>query len=316
MTLPRGACVALALLAAACQRAPDPAAGADAAARVVVYAPPVVEEVLRPALSAYGAATGLDVDARYVEGLPDVVIDAVDDPHADLLVLAGAGDAVRAVDDGALRPVAKDVAVAQVPGSLRDPDGGWLAIAWDPAVIAYDVRRFAREDVGGYARLVDPAFKGRLCLTSFPDPLNVGVVAALIGELGVRPAERVVRGWLANLSSPVFGSQTELLDAMAEGRCGAAIVAGRHRSETRGTTGTLRFETPHAPAGVLLAAGVARHAAHPEAALQLLEWLATEAPLAGAVHEVEAGDRPAADAAATGWLYGEAQKLAERAGYR
>lgn len=316
MTVRRIATLAIALLAAACGRATDPEPDANSAARLVVYAPAATEARLQPALSAYREATGADVDARYVDGLPDLVIDAVDDPPADLLVLAGAGDAVRAVDEGALRPLAKDVAIEVVPQRLSDPDGGWLAIGWEPAVIAYDVRQFEADDVDAYIRLADPAFAGRLCIASTSAPVSLSVVAALIGELGVRPAERVVRGWLANLSLPVFESPADLPDAVADGRCGAAIVPGSQRHEVRGTTSVVRFETPAAPAGVVLAAGVARHASHPEEALRLLEWLATEAPLAGAVREVDARDQPAADTAATGWLYEEARKLAERAGYR
>jgi hypothetical protein len=81
-------------------------------------------------------------------------------------------------------------------------------------------------------------------------------------------------------------------------------------------TGTLRFWTPAEPAGELLAAGVARHASQPEAAQELLGWLATTAALPGAAREAGAEELPALDSAASGWLHEDARKLAERAGYR
>lgn len=309
----------LVVTATACERAPDPAAAAsspEGAAAVIVYAPPAAEDRLRPALADYAAATGVRVDARYVGGLPDLVIDGRDAPHADLLVLAGAGDAVRSVDEGALRPVAKGTAEAEVPALLRDPDGSWLALAWEPAVIAYDVRRYGPDDFGDYAKLADPAFAGRLCLTSSSDESNLAVIAALVDDLGVRPAERVVRAWLANLSEPVFDSGSDLLAAIGAGRCSAGIVPGRYRSNSAGSTAIVRFATPASPAGDVLAAGVARHASHPAAALELLAWLATSAEFDGAVRDAVPEDYPALAVTVTGWLLGDARKLAERAGYR
>lgn len=303
------------VLLAACDAPPEPAKPPETVARpsLVVYAPAALESDLAPVFADYNETAGVTVTAHYVSAPEGILAAGLDRPSADLLIVAGAGAAARAVDEGTLRPVA--AAIGMVPPRLRDPDGAWLAIRWRPAVIAYDRRALSAAELGSYDGLAAPSFTGRLCLSTFEEPVNRAVIASLIHDLDVRPAERVVRGWLANLARPVFASEAELLHAIAGGQCAAGIVQ-RPADDDPALTGTLRFLTPPAPAGELAAAGVARHAAQPVRALALLDWLATEARLPGAAREAAAADLPGADTAVTAWRYEDARKLAERAGYR
>ncbi len=311
---PRLAWLAVALLAA-CDAPPDTPSESDPAnhASLVVFAPAALEAELVPVFAGYTAAAGVAVAAHYVAAPGDILAAGLDRPPADLLIVAGADAAARAADEGTLRPVA--AATGTVPPSLRDPDGAWLAIRWRPAVIAYDVRALPATELASYEGLAAPGFTGRLCLSTFEEPVNRAVIASLVNELGAGPAERVVRGWLANLARPVYATEAELLEAIAGGQCAAGIVL-RPAGHDPARTGTLRFWMPPAPAGELAAAGVARHAAQPEQALALLDWLVTDARLSGAARETDAEELPGSDAAVTAWFYEDAQKLAERAGYR
>lgn len=306
------------VLPAACDAPPEPSAGPEpaAGAPLVVYAPKANEAELAGVFADYREATGLAVDLHSLPGAEDLLAQGADGPPADLLILAGADVAVRAADDGLLRPVAAAIATDDVGPRLRDPDGAWLAIAWRPAVIVWDVRATSAAAIDGYESLAADGFRSRVCLTAFDEPPNRAVIAGLIGELETRPAERVVRGWLANLNEAPLASEAELLEAIAEGRCAAGILRRPLDEESAAVTGILRFSTPAEPAGELLAAGVARHAAQPDAALELLGWLASSAALPAAAREAVAADLPSMDSAASGWLHEDARKLAERAGYR
>jgi iron(III) transport system substrate-binding protein len=103
----------------------------------------------------------------------------------------------------------------------------------------------------------------------------------LIAEYGLRQAELIVRGWLANLALPVLTDDAEVLQAIEDGRCGIGMVnsdqaAGLERLHP-GTPVAL-FWPPAAAGGAyvdILGAGVSRHAADPLGAVRLLEWLAS-----------------------------------------
>lgn len=308
-------CIAIVLLTA-CDPAPPPAADAADAARtpLVVYAAPQAEEGLAPALAAYTAATGVPVEARYAAALPEVLGEGRDDPRADLAVFVGSAAVATAVEEGVLRPVARDVAVDVLPSLLRDPDGTWLAVAWRPAVIARDVRHPELAAIDDYGALAGSGNPGRLCLTSFYTGANAAVVADLIDALGVEPAERVVRGWLANAALPALATEADLLAAIGSGKCAAGVVLAPVNPPP--DTGVIRYRTPREPSGQLWAAGVSRHAARPEGARSLLAWLVTEAELPAAARRAAAGDLPARHPAHTGSLGDAAERLAERAGYR
>ena len=63
-------------------------------------------------------------------------------------------------------------------------------------------------------------------MTSLQSAGNRALLAMLIGDLGERPAERVVRGWLRNLALPPFKESARLQAALESGECGVAIVSG------------------------------------------------------------------------------------------
>jgi iron(III) transport system substrate-binding protein len=297
-------------MAAGCEGAPEDPAPAPTKATeppLVVSAPAELEKLLGPVFATWENESGSTLSAvfRGASGAPH---------DADVLILADVEAAVSAADEGLLRPLPPALAAAPVDARLRDPGGVWLALTWRPVVIAYDVRQIDSKLPADYAELASDAFAGRTCLAPFSEPGGEELIADLIRELGVRPAERIVRGWLANLAEPVLESEAALLSAIGAGRCAAGFV-GRPQGAATGT-GTIRYLTPEGPAGVLTAAGIARHAARPESAALLIGWLAAQAPLPDAARDAAKNDLPARDAAVTGWIHEDARKLAERAGYR
>lgn len=307
----RPCALAAVALACGCDGQPQPSEFMEPAGTppLVAVVPAELESALGPVFAAWEKGTSVSVvyhDGADAHGSPG--------GDADLLVLADVEAATRAADDGLLRPLPETLSGAPVPARLRDPGGAWLALTWRPVVIAYDVRDPGANALVDYAGLAAAELDGRTCLLSFALPGGEELLAELIREHGVRPAERIVRSWLANLANPVFSSEAGLLEAIGAGRCAAGLLV-RPQNDA-GNTGTVRYRTPAMPAGTLIAAGIARHANRPEAAGELLEWLAVTALLPDAARDVAETGLPAADAAVTGWLHEDARKLAERAGYR
>ena len=281
-----------ALALAACAPEPPPT--------VVIYAPADAEESLRQRLSE--GDFGVEIVAGDVSTLTDTIIAKQDSPRADVLITSSVIDIWRAGDQGALRPLAADV-VESVAPEHRDPDGAWVALSYEAALIgvmpdAPDV------EIAGYADLGSPELAGHLCLTSIDLPRNRVLVSMLIEELGQKTAERAVRLWARHLAVPPFADEDGLAEALRSGSCRVAVI-----SATPEVDGLVRF-APTPTYGDIQGIGVTRHANHPAEAERLVAWLLETAPT---TEPVNSGGRHVGVA---GWRDEEARLLAERAGYR
>jgi iron(III) transport system substrate-binding protein len=236
---------------------------------VVVYAALADEEYLRGLFGGFTRETGIRVTLRFgaEDQLVRDVIGNTGSPPADVLLTATASGIWKAADEGALRPLQSHVIEKSVPAVLRDPDGYWVATGVELAVTA--ARPGTAEGISDYAELADRGFAGKLCLSISTSPINRGVVAQLIAEHGVRPAELIVRGWMRNLARPPYASEAQLLDAIAAGSCALGLV-----SESAARDAGMELSIPEPPVAAIEAIGVARHARSPEAAKRLVEWLA------------------------------------------
>ncbi len=306
---------ALVLLATACLA---PAAGcgrsgdADKApARpvppVVVYVASGDDAYLSNAVRDYQIETGAVVMTRH--GAADAIVaDEIAnrvEPPADVLVTRSVADIQRAASHGALRPLAAAGVDAPAPAWLRDPDGYWTGLGDRIAVVAFDPNAgIAGGDVD-YAALAERTYAGRLCLSSSRNALNRAVIAQLIAARGVRSAELVVRAWITNLAQPVFESDTDVVDAIAAGRCTVGIVSSAVAPESRADVAVAVPMPAFADAD---AAGIGRHARNPDGAAAFVDWLLARE----AKRRAGTGGREVKLAT---WYFDDAVKLAERAHY-
>lgn len=307
----RTRCIGLAglLLLASCgddADAPEPTAAREAP--IVVYAADSAESFLPAMLANFTRESGIRVTVK--TGSPGQIVDDVISnrgaPPADVLLSADVAGIWRAADEGALRPLTATI-IERVPEHLRDPDGFWVAARVRAAAIAYDARVVDKAALENYQTLANGRLRGKLCLSSSALSINRSVVAMLIDKLGVRPAELVVRGWIANLALPVFATQAELVAAIDAGNCAVAIVS---LPLTTSQDTTLTF-LPQPAYGDIEGVGVARHAREPDNATQLIEWL-----LSSEERVPDDNGTGPRNISVAGWRAEDANKLAERAGYR
>lgn len=288
----------LMLTVAACD-APDTPSGPA----VVVFATEDDPANLLVLLGAFTTDTGIPVDVTWGDSKSntDAVI-AKRGPPADVLITTNIGDIWRAGDRGALRPLTGE-AVASVNGNLKDPDAQWVALEQHVAVIAISPQSEIKS-VSNYRSLADQSFQGQLCLSSIDNSVNQAVIAMLIEDLGIKPAERVVRGWIRNSTLPPFVTEELLVAALESGDCKFGIV-----SASANTVG-MNNVSPAPLYSDVSAMGVGRHAENPDRAQQLIDWLIVNKPLDGSVKDT------GRNIGVVGWRHEDVMLLADRAAYR
>ena len=292
MRLGLAAAVFALILAACVSESPSPP--------VVVYAPVDMEENLQ----SWFAESDFDVtvvpgdDADHV----NKIISKTDMPRADIVVTSSVVDLWRAADEGALRPI-KGGAFDAVPSQLKDPDATWAALDYRYAVIAAGPgagealpRKFV--DLG------EPGLVAQLCLSTSALPANRVLISMMIEELGLKPAERIVRRRIRNLAQAPFSTEAELIAALKSGECSFGIIFG---SVTMGSLQRLRPTPAYVDIDGI---GIARHAENAEAAQLLVDWMLSERALGEPI------GTDGYNVSIAGWRDEQARLLVERAGYR
>ena len=317
-----------------------PALSAD---KVVVYSARK-DHLIKPLFDAYTARTGVEIDfITDKEGplLQRLKAEGRRTP-ADMLITVDAGNLWHAAQEGVLAKIDSDVLKANVPAHLRDPDGQWFGLSIRARTMVRSSERVPASALSTYEDLADPKWKGRLCLRTSKKVYNQSLVAMMIARHGVEEAERIVKGWVANLAEPPFSNDTKAMQAVAAGKCDVAVVNTYY-------FGRLEKKEPNLPLAIfwpnqgedgtgvhvnVSGAGVTRYAKHAQAAQALLEWLSSDEaqglfaslnmeypvkarvdvdPLVAAWGGFKPDETNLAEA---GRLQAEAVKLMDRAGYK
>ncbi len=230
--------------------------------------------------------TGIDV--RLLEAKDDALIQRVQaegkDSPADVLVLVDAARLDRAADLGLFQPVRSARLLREVPASLRDSRGRWFGLTRRVRAVVVNPSLLKPGVVRSYSDLAGPALKGKLCLRDRRSVYNQSLVADQLVTRGQAATAGWVRGMINNLAQPVFSSDTLLARAVARGECGVGLVntyyvarmlSGESGTEDQRLARALRVVLPR-PAHVNISgAGVTASARDPQAAQQLIEFLAS-----------------------------------------
>jgi iron(III) transport system substrate-binding protein len=238
-----------------------------------------------------------------------------------------------------LRSIESPILEANIPDNLRDPKNRWFGLAVRARTLVYSTDRVKPEELSTYEALIDPKWKGRLCLRTSKSEYNQSLVAMLIAQHGEEKTEQIVRGWVANLATPVFANDILLMKAIEAGQCDVGIVNTYY-------FGRLQRDEPNVPLKLFWAdqggagthinisgAGVTANAPRAKDAQKFIEWLSqpdAQARFAGVDLEYPAAPaaKPADQVAAwgefkpspinvarAGELQPAAVRLMDRAGY-
>ncbi|WP_425338424.1 Fe(3+) ABC transporter substrate-binding protein [Thiorhodococcus minor] len=306
------------------------------------------EALIKPLLDRFTEQTGIAVNL--VTGKDGALLqrlksEGMNSP-ADLLITADAGNLYRAKAAGVTQPFVSEALTASIPETYRDPEGHWVGLTLRARPILYAKDRVDQKTLSTYEALADPAFKGRICIRSSDNIYNQSLVASLIAADGLEATETWAKGLVANLARPPKGGDRDQIKAAAAGECDLAVA------NTYYLAGMLKSQDPAERAAAeavavfwpnqdgrgthvnISGAAVTASAKHKEAAVALVEFLATpeaQAWYAEANGEYPVGEGVALSPTLAGWgpfkaddlnlgrlgeLNAEAVRLMDRAGWR
>ncbi len=236
----------------------------------------------------FEARTGIQV--KLLEGKDDALIERLrnegSSSPADVLVLVDAARLAKAADAGLFRPIDSAALRRDVPANLRDSKQRWFALTRRVRAVVVNPKLVPPGSIRSYADLASPALRGQLCLRNSLSVYNQSLVADQLIQRGEAATKAWVEGMVANVSQPFFTSDIPLARAVGKGRCGVGLVntyyvarmlSGQAGPDDQAAARQLKVILPD-PAHVNISgAGVTVSSRHPQAARQLIEFLASPA---------------------------------------
>jgi len=237
---------------------------------------------------AFTARTGIKV--KLLEAKDDALIERVrregSNSPADVLILADAARLDKAADLGLFRQSPSAALLKDVPLSLRDAKGRWYGLTRRVRLVIVNPKQVNPATIRNYSDLASPALKGKLCLRDNKSVYNQSLVADQMILRGDAAAGSWVKGMTANVKQPYFSSDTPLIRAVGNGQCAVGLVnsyyvarmlAGASGGSDRSLASKVVVKFPN-PAHVnITGAGVVKTSKNPQAALKLIEFLASPA---------------------------------------
>ncbi|EJN17100.1 ABC-type Fe3+ transport system, periplasmic component [Pseudomonas sp. GM79] len=275
MLAPKRLLTALALTLIGCT-------AAQAADEVVVYSSRI-DELIKPVFDVYTQKTGVQV--KFITDKEAPLMQRIkaegENATADLLLTVDAGNLWQAEQMGILQPFTSKVIDANIPLQYRASSHAWTGLSLRARTIAYSTDRVKPGELTTYEALADKQWEGRLCLRTAKKVYNQSLTATMIEVHGAEKTEKILKGWVNNLSTDVFSDDIAVLEAINAGQCDVGIVNTYYY-------GRLHKQKPDLPVklfwpnqgdrGVhvnLSGIGLTKHAPHPEAAKALVEWMTT-----------------------------------------
>lgn len=252
---------------------------------VVVYSSRQ-EHLIKPLFDRFTAETGINVQYQTGEDGPLIARLQAEGQQtfADVLYTVDAGNLWAAAEKGLLASVDSDILEANIPAHLQDPMNRWFGLSVRARTIVYSTERVDPAELSTYEALADPKWQDRLCLRTSRKVYNMSLVATMIARLGEEQAQGIIEGWVENLATRVFSSDTLLIEAIAAGQCDVGLVNTYY-------LGQLQADNPDIPVALFWAnqdtsgvhvnisgAGITSYAKNRAGAVRLIEWLSTAAP--------------------------------------
>jgi iron(III) transport system substrate-binding protein len=240
---------------------------------------------------AFKAATGITVNR--VEAGADALLQRIGaegaNSPADVFITVDAGNLVRAQGQGVFEPLNSEPIASRIPAHLRDPNGHWFGFTTRARVIFYNKDKVKPAELSTYENLADPKWKGRLLIRSSTNIYNQSMTGAVLAANGEAKTLEWARGIAANLARPPRGGDTDQIRAALAGEGDIAVANTYYFGNIlRGNAEADRpliekigvFFPNQADRGThvnISGAGLVKTAKNREAAVQFLNYLASDA---------------------------------------
>ena len=183
--------------------------------------------LVKPLFKAFQEKTGIKVNVVFAKkGLIERLKTEGEASPADLVFTVDIGRLHDAAKAGVVKPLKTDTLAANIPASLRDPDGTWYGLTTRTRIIYVSRDRVPEGAVRTYEQLADPEWKGRICTRSGKHVYNIALISSMIAHHGAEKAEAWLKGLKANLARRPQGNDTAQVKAIFAGECDVSI--GNH----------------------------------------------------------------------------------------
>ncbi len=184
------------------------------------------EALIKPLLDKFTQQTGISVNL--VTGKADNLITRLKSEGkyspADLLLTTDVGRLYRAKQQGLTQEISVSEAITKLPMNFRDEQGHWLGLSLRARPLMVAVDRVNVQDVANLEDLVNPQWKGKVCIRSSSNIYNQSMVASLIAQQGESATEQWITGLVKNFARPPQGGDRDQIKAVAAGLCDVAIA--------------------------------------------------------------------------------------------
>lgn len=242
------------------------------------------EPLIQPLFQKFEKETGVKV--KFITGKAEALIQRLKsqrgEAKADVLITVDVGNLHQAQKLKLFEVVESSVLKTRIPLHLRDRDQKWYGFSVRSRSIFYNKDKVKVGELSSYEDLALPKWKGRLCLRTSKKVYNKSLVASLIHHHGEKTTEKIVKGWVNNLATSVFSSDSKLLAAIDKGQCDVGIANtyyfGRLLKKNPKTRVSL-FWANQKGVGAhvnVSGAGVLKGSQNKKQAVRFLEWLSGE----------------------------------------
>lgn len=262
------------------------AATAQDEVNIYSYRQPVL---IDPLLKAFTEKTGIKTNVVYAsKGLDERMAAEGENSPADLLFTVDIGRLAGAVAKGVTQTVDNETINANIPASMREPEGHWFGLTTRVRVILASKERVSQDSIT-YEELADPKWKGKICTRSGQHVYNIALIASMIAHHGEKEAEEWLKGVKNNLATKPGGSDRAQAKGVYSGQCDLAVanhyymalmMTNDKEPEQKEWAKSVKLLWPNNDGrGVhvnISGMALAKHAPNKENAIKLMEFLSSE----------------------------------------
>ena len=237
-------------------------------------------QLIEPLFEQYTKETGIEI--VHLSGDAQQLLERIktegEDTAADLFITVDAGVLWQAAERGVLENVTSKTLQSNIPAYLRDPDNQWFGLSKRLRTIVIN-NAAMQEAPKSYAELATNDWNSRLCLRTSQKVYNQSLIASFIANFGEQDTLKVLNGWINNLATKVFSSDTLALKAVQAGQCDVTIVNSYYlgRLVASGEAENLNLIWANQDStGVhvnISGGGIVKYSKQKTEAIKLLEWL-------------------------------------------